>query len=65
MPRYTLELVTQSINRFQIPYSPRANMQPAVVVARFTNGWTLACLYVNPAEPPFCKGFDDLAAALE
>ncbi len=64
-PRYTLELVYQNLNRFQIPYNTRTNMEPAVVIARFSSGWALACLYVSPSEPPFCKGYDDLAAAIQ
>jgi hypothetical protein len=59
-PRYTLELVTQDLNRYQIPYGLRGQWVPAVVVAHFRSGWALACLYVSPREAPYCRGIDNL-----
>jgi len=58
--RYSLELVTQDLNRYQIPYSLRGLWVPQVVLARFSNGWALACLFVSPKESPFCRGIDNL-----
>jgi hypothetical protein len=60
MPVYTLEYTTQDLIRFQIPYALRAKYEPAAVAARFSNGWSLVCLYVSADEEPFCKGFADL-----
>ena len=59
-PNYTLELTTQDLTRYQIPYVPMGDIEPVVIVARFSTGWTLACLYINPAEAPFCRGIDSL-----
>jgi hypothetical protein len=59
-PRYTLELDRQDLTRYMIPYIPQGQLQPSAVVARFTSGWTLACLYVNPEEEPFCRGYQNL-----
>jgi hypothetical protein len=58
---YTLELDREDLNRYQIPFVPMGDLMPSVVVARFSSGWALACLYINPAEAPFCRSFDDLA----
>jgi len=57
---YTLEYVTTDLTRYQIPYALRSRYEPAVVVARFSNGWSLACLYVSAEDEPFCKGFANL-----
>jgi hypothetical protein len=60
-PDYTLELVRQDLNRYQIPFVPMGDLMPSVIVARFSSGWSLACLYIHPSKVPFCRGFDDLA----
>jgi hypothetical protein len=54
---YTLEWTKQDINRFAIPRpaNPKA-WEEAVVVARFDNGWVLACLFPNATAEPLCKG---------
>lgn len=57
---YSLDFTRQDLNRFLIPYAPMGDFQPAAAIARFSSGWSLVCLYVNPAENPFCKGFDQL-----
>lgn len=58
---YTLELDREDLNRYQIPFVPMGDLIPSVIVARFSSGWALACLYIRPDEEPFCRGFDDLA----
>lgn len=60
-PNYTIELDRQDLNRYQIPFVPMGDLMPSVIVARFSGGWSLACLYIHPNEVPFCRGFDDLA----
>ncbi len=57
---FSLDFTRQDLNRFMIPYAPMGDFQPAAAIARFSTGWSLVCLYVNPAESPFCKGFDRL-----
>jgi hypothetical protein len=59
-PAYQLEFSRQDLNRFQIPYAPQGDFQPAGSIARFSSGWALVCVYVNPIEAPFCRGFDNL-----
>jgi hypothetical protein len=58
-PGYSLEFSRQNLTRFQIPYAPQGDFQPAAAIARFSSQWTLVCLYVNPETAPFCKGFDN------
>lgn len=62
---FTLGLDSQNLIRYQIPYAPRAQFEPYVVVARFSSGWSLACLYISPEVDPFCKGYDNLAAVIQ
>lgn len=64
-PQVNFELDLQDLNRYQIPYTPRVQWQPLVVVARFSSGWSLACLYISPNEDPFCRGYEDLAAFMD
>jgi hypothetical protein len=59
-PVYTLDLVQDNLNRYQIPYVPIGDIRPAVMLARFSNGWSLACLYISPEIDPFCRGIDNL-----
>ena len=54
---YTLEWTQKNLNRFRIPRPGRNFDNHAVVLARFANGWQLACLFVAPAEPPECKSY--------
>ncbi len=63
--KFTLGLDNQNLIRYQIPYAPRAQWEPWVVVARFSSGWSLACLYISPDIEPFCKGYDNLAAVIQ
>ena len=54
---YTLEWTQKNLNRFRIPRPGRNFDNHAVVLARFANGWQLACLFVVPIEPPECKSY--------
>jgi len=54
---YTLEWTQKNLNRFRIPRPGRNFDSHAVVLARFANGWQLACLFMAPAEPPECKSY--------
>ncbi len=53
---YTLEWTRENLNRFRIPRPGRNFDSHAAVLARFADGWQLACLFVAPDEPPTCKG---------
>jgi hypothetical protein len=57
---FTLELDSQNLTRYQVPYVPIGDNQPVAIVARFSTGWTLVCLYIAPTEAPFCRGIDNL-----
>lgn len=57
---YSIELDRQTLTRYMIPYIPQGQFQPSAVIARFSSGWSLVCLYVNPSEDPFCRGFQNL-----
>jgi hypothetical protein len=59
-PDYTVQFDRQNLDLYMIPYSPHGDYGPAAVVARFSNYWTLVCLYVAPDVDPFCRGYDDL-----
>lgn len=59
-PNYSLQFDRQNITQYMIPYSLRGDYGPAAIVARFSDYWTLVCLYVNPNADPFCRGYDDL-----
>jgi hypothetical protein len=54
---YTLEWTRENLNRFRIPRPGRNFDSHAVVVARFANGWRLACLFVSPGELPECRSW--------
>jgi hypothetical protein len=54
---YTLEWTRTDLNRFRIPRPGRNFDSHAVVVARFANGWRLACLFVSPGELPECRSW--------
>jgi hypothetical protein len=54
---YTLEWTQRNLNRFRIPRPGRNFDNHAVVLARFADGWQLACLFVTPTEPPECKSY--------
>jgi len=56
---YTLEWTQKNLNRFRIPRPGRNFDSHAVVLARFANGWQLACLFVVPTESPACKSYGD------
>lgn len=53
---YTLEWTKYNLNRFVIPRGSLKNeAQHAVAVARFKNGYYLACLYEYPGDTPICR----------
>lgn len=54
---YTLEWTQQNLNRFRIPRPGHNFDSHAVVVARFADGWRLACLFVAADEPPVCQSY--------
>lgn len=54
---YILEWTRNDLNRFRIPRPGRNFDSHAVVVARFANGWRLACLFVAPGELPECRSW--------
>ena len=54
---YTLEWTQRNLNRFRIPRPGRNFDSHAVVLARFANGWQLACLFVAPTESPECTSY--------
>ena len=54
---YTLEWTQKNLNRFRIPRPGRNFDDHAVVLARFANGWQIACLFVAPTELPECKSY--------
>ena len=54
---YTLEWTNKDLNRFRIPRPGRNFDFHAVVLARFANGWRLACLFITPDEPPGCRSY--------
>jgi hypothetical protein len=57
-PSYTLEWTQREMNRYRIPRPLTNYDQHAIVVARFDNGWVLACLFVAPAHEPICQGYE-------
>ncbi len=57
---YQLAWEQRHIERYHIPRPSRNFANHAAVVARFANGWNLVCLYITSAEPPLCKGFEEL-----
>jgi hypothetical protein len=57
---YQLSWERERIERYRIP-RPAGNLgQHSVVVARFSNGWNLVCLYVNQTDPPRCQDMEVL-----
>jgi hypothetical protein len=58
-PPYTLQWDKNNITRFAIPrpLSDRPT-QESVVIARFSNGWALVCVYMYSDAEPICKGFE-------
>jgi hypothetical protein len=58
-PPYTLQWDKNNLTRFAIPrpLSDRPT-QESVVIARFSNGWALVCLYMYSDAEPICKGFE-------
>ena len=57
---YQLSWESQSIERFRIPRPGRNFDRHSAVIAHYTTGWSLVCLYITAEEPPLCRGFDVL-----
>lgn len=51
---YTLQWDRDPTNRYAIPRPLGPSGQDALVIARFSDGWTLVCLYTAPAARPEC-----------
>ncbi len=54
---YTLEYVTSNLNDWRIPRPTENFDYHAIVVARFDNGWMMACLYPEPGRQPECRSY--------
>ncbi len=57
---YTLAAESRRVERFRIPRPGRNFDNHQFVVARFADGWSLACVYITLDEAPRCRGFDQL-----
>ena len=56
--RYTLMWERNDLNRFQIPRPTLIDdWKHSVVLARFDNGWRLACLYLSVEAEPICRPY--------
>jgi hypothetical protein len=56
---YTLQWDRDPTNRYAIPRPAGHSGQDALVIARFTGGWTLVCLYTWVSAPPQCISLDE------
>ncbi len=57
---YTLAPEPHRVERFRIPRPGRNFDNHQFVVARFADGWSLACAFIAPEEAPLCRGFAQL-----
>jgi hypothetical protein len=55
---YTLEWQDTNLNRYAIPRPMSDPQKQSVVIARFENGWTVACLFANVDAEPECRDFE-------
>jgi hypothetical protein len=55
---YTLQWDRDPTNRYAIPRPLGPGGLDALVIVRFSDGWTLACLYTAPTAPPQCISLD-------
>lgn len=54
---YTLQWVKDDENRFSIPRPNVSQFDQSTVIARFADGYLLACVYPTPTMEPRCKDF--------
>lgn len=54
---YTLQWDKDDSNKFIIPRPNTSRFDQSTVIARFSGGYTLACMYPDPTYEPRCKGF--------
>jgi len=55
---YSLQWDKDDGNKFAIPRPNTSQFDQSTVIARYQNGYMLACMYPDPTEyPPHCKGF--------
>jgi uncharacterized membrane protein YidH (DUF202 family) len=54
---YTLAWEKDDENRYRIPRPITSTFDQSVAVARFANGYTLACLFPTPIDEPECRQF--------
>jgi hypothetical protein len=54
---YTLQWDKDEINRYAIPRPGSNQSEQSTVVARFGNGYLLACMYANTVSEPECRDF--------
>ncbi len=55
-PPFMVELGEQSL--FGTDISPLLHGYTIVTIARFSNGWAIACLYIDRPDQPICKSYD-------
>ena len=57
---YELEWTKRNLSRYMIPAPAVHGDEHSVAVAHFSDGWVLACLYVQPIQPTSeCRVFID------
>lgn len=54
---YTLQWVKDDENRFAIPRPNVSQFDQSTVIARYADGYLLACVYPSPAHQPRCKDY--------
>lgn len=54
---YQLEWTKSDLNRYRIPRPAQNFDAHTIAVARFADGWMLACLFVAPDVEPTCRGY--------
>ena len=55
---YTLEWQDTNLNRYAIPRPMSDPQKQSVAIARFENGWTVACLFANVDAEPECRDYE-------
>lgn len=56
-PSYTLQWDKDDTNRFAIPRPATSEFDQSIVIARFSNGYWLVCMFPAPGAQPRCKDF--------
>jgi len=54
---YTLEWTKGDLTRFAIPYPASREGEMSVAIARFEDGWMVACLFVAAESRPECRDY--------